>query len=328
MEALAIYGTLGPNCHTEEQIKTLFQLGMTGMRLNLSHTDLADHPDWLSNFQKAKQACRADAQLLIDMKGPEIRIGELEPLSLINDTVIEFTQLSFPKFLLSYIHKGQEIVLDDGNIVLEACDRDHALVKRGGILTSNKGVALVGKNIQTSALTSSDIENLKAAKMYGVTGIMQPFVRSVEDLKDIQKTFQSLGIKELKVYAKIENQLGLDVLESLFPYCDEIIIARGDLGSSIGIVELPSVQHRIEVLCRKHRKPYMVGTQMLHSMIEKAVPTRAEVSDIYWAVYNGASSIMLTGETAVGKYPIEAMKVMVGVAYTALRDRCVSDACL
>lgn len=321
METLNIYGTLGPSCHTKRQIQKMFQLGMTGMRLNLSHTNLSDHPEWLKNFNEAKAESCPDAQLLIDMKGPEIRIGDIRPTTLKKNQVLCLSKIAVPSFLNKVIRKGQVILLDDGMIALEALDSKTALVTRGGILLPHKSITLVNKEVDTPILTDSDIENLKVAKQFGVTGIMQPFVRSAKDLQVVCQTLHDLDLDDIQVFAKIENQSGYQALESLFPYCHEIIIARGDLGNAVGLIQLPSIQHRIERICQKHHKRYMLVTQMLHSMMEKDVPTRAEVNDIYMAVYNGASSIMLTGEIAAGKYPEQAMKFFAGVAKTALRDR-------
>ena len=148
---------------------------------------------------------------------------------------------------------------------------------------------------------------------------MQPFVRNKEDLINVRNTLKELDL-DLRIFAKIENQSGVDQLEELIPYCDEIIIARGDLGSNIGLIHLPRVQHYIQDICKKYYKPYMVVTQMLDSMNNKPIPTRAEVTDIYEAVNQGAYSIMLTGETASGKYPVEAMHYFCEVAKTALED--------
>lgn len=317
---LEIYGTFGPSCCTKETLVQLIHTGMTGIRLNLSHTNLEDHPDWLEALEEAKHETGKEIDLLIDMKGPELRIGKIEPMDLKEDDILDLRDLLVPSYIYSYLEEGQEILLDDGLILLEAINEYHAKVIRGGKLLPNKSMALKGKEIKAPVLTDSDIENLKQAQKYHVTGIMQPFVQSKEDLLYIQNTLKKLNIN-LKVYAKIESQSGIDHVEEFLPYCDQIIIARGDLGNAVGLVKLPSVQHYIEKVCHQSQKPYMVVTQMLHSMQEHSVPTRAEVSDIYHAVYNGAQSIMLTGEIAAGKYPLEAMRYFVEVATQAMKDR-------
>lgn len=324
MEKLKIYGTIGPACADRKIMEEMFKAGMTGMRLNLSHVDLSDCIEWLEEFHWAAANTGIIPELLIDMKGPELRIGKLqEPVLLENNTVVDTKRLLFPDIVYPYLKKGTHILLDDGNLLIEISDDEgkQAKVLRGGKLTSSKSIAIEGVSVPSPTLTEADMNNLKEAYKYAVTGIMQPFVRNAEDLKNVREALDSTGNEKLKIFAKIENQAGVDQIHDLLPHCDEIIIARGDLGNAVGLTRLPSVQHYLEKVCQEHNKPYMVVTQMLHSMHNNAVPTRAEVSDIYHAVYNGASSIMLTGETAAGKYPIEAMRYFVDTAKEALKDR-------
>lgn len=326
MKELEIYGTLGPSCCTKEMLTDMFKLGMTGVRLNLSHVNLDECEQWLNAFHEAKKECNINADLLIDMKGPELRIGKLnEPLSLKKDEVISLSSIPMPRIVLDHLNKDDQIMLDDGKILLKViCQKDNdfeCLVVREGTLTSNKSIALTNIKIDVPTLTQSDIHNLKIAKKYGVTGIMQPFVRNKEDLITVKKTLEELNASDLKIYAKIENMEGVNNLEDLLPYANCIIVARGDLGNAMPLYELPKVQKSIQTICKKHHVPYMIVTQMLNSMIENAVPTRAEVSDIFYAVYHGANSIMLTGETAAGKYPLEAMEYFVKTAISALEER-------
>jgi pyruvate kinase len=182
---------------------------------------------------------------------------------------------------------------------------------RGGTLLGRKSIAIVGTTVDMPALTDSDIENIKLAASYQITGVMQPFVRSADDLKAVRKVLDGFGGKDIKIYAKIENTRGMENLESFFEYADEIVIARGDLGNAVPLWELPRVQKDIAARCNKADMPFMVVTQMLSSMEHSKVPTRAEVSDIYNAVVDGAHSVMVTGETAVGEYPVEVIKYMV-----------------
>lgn len=322
MRKIDIYGTIGPSSYKTETIKQLFELGMIGIRLNLSHVDLDECEMWLDNFHTAAKMAGVEPKLLIDMKGPELRVKKLEKdILLKTEDVVEISSLGLPSIVLPYLTKGQEVLLDDGKLSLQMISEDKALVLRGGLLKSSKSIALVNCEVKTPTLTESDIKNLSLASKYGVTGIMQPFVRNEEDLKTVRKVMNENGLHDCKLFAKIENQSGVDQLENLIDYCDEIIIARGDLGNAVGLSNLPSVQKHIEKICKKKNKPYMVVTEMLHSMHANPVPTRAEVSDIYHAVYHGANSIMLTGETAAGKYPVEAMRYFVETANTALKDK-------
>lgn len=321
MKKLKIYGTLGPACQKVEVLENMFRTGMSGVRLNLSHTTLSQSKEILGQVFQAAQRCKIQPEILIDMIGPEIRTGKRERALILEKGQSYFlSQLRFPDFVKPYCIPGQHVLVDDGKMEIEILDNGQIQVLREGILESRKTVFFPGVQIDCPALTEQDVENLRVAKDYGVTGIMQPFVRGPRDLAHVKKVLDSFGLS-LKVLAKIENQDGIDHLESLFPYCDEIVIARGDLGSSIGLCQLPRIQRRIEAACHKHHKPYMVVTEMLDSMQRQPTPTRAEVNDIYDAVIRGASSIMLTGESAKGKYPEEAMRYFCAIAQMALEDR-------
>lgn len=321
MSSLNIFGTLGPSCKDEETLYQMFINGMTGIRLNLSHVNLEDVQEWIDNFHKASKRANVNPGLLIDMQGPELRIGKVT-MELEKDSIINIYEIDMPKHIYDVLKKGQVILLDDGKIKLEVIDENlNCRVVQEGLLTSSKSIALPGIEMNLPTLTSRDIQNIMVAKKFGVTGLMQPFVRNKDDLINIKKILIEADCADIKIYAKIENQSGVDQIESLIPYSDEIIIARGDLGNSVGLPKLPSIQRYLENVCKNNNMPYMVVTEMLYSMQQKPVPTRAEVSDIYNAVLNGASSIMLTGETAAGKYPIEAMKMFVDCASVALEDK-------
>lgn len=210
-------------------------------------------------------------------------------------------------------------MMDDGKIecIVENEKKIYCRVLRGGLLKPNKSIAIKDKNLIGDVLTDTDIENLKLAKEYGVTGIMQPFVRNRDDLIKVKETLKQNGLEDIKVYAKIENMDGVNNLETILPCCDHIVIARGDLGNATGLLHLPVIQKKIEEICKSNNHPYMVVTEMLSSMIENEIPTRAEVSDIFHAVYHGAKSVMLTNETAIGKHPIAAIKVLAEVSKEA-----------
>jgi pyruvate kinase len=182
---------------------------------------------------------------------------------------------------------------------------------RGGVLESRKSVALPGIAIQTSAMTGTDLRHIRLAKAYGVTGVMQPFVREKADLQEVRNALNEAGCGDLRLFAKIENAEGVAHLDELIPLCDEIVIARGDLGNAMPLWELPAAQKRIAAVCRKADRDFTVVTQMLDSMTRRPVPTRAEVSDIFNAVLDGARSVMVTGETASGNYPVLAIRYLV-----------------
>ena len=227
-----------------------------------------------------------------------------------------------PAALAAACRPGQQLLLDDGRLLVQVTDAaPDALtctVLRGGVLQSRKSIAAPGLTVPSPTLTEEDLQNLKIAKQCGVTGVMLPFVRGAEDIRTLRRALQDAGADGIRIFAKIENLTGVQALPELLPLVDEVVIARGDLGNAMPLWELPRCQKQLSAACRAAGVPFMVVTQMLDSMCSRAVPTRAEVSDIYNAVLDGAASVMLTGETAAGQYPVQAMEYLVRTARTAL----------
>ncbi len=315
------FGTLGPSCAEEKTLREMIQAGMTGLRINLSHGGLNSRREWIRAAQAAAREEGKALKLLIDLEGPELRIGQLpEILELKEGDEISLPSLGIPVLVLEKLEPGDEILLDDGRLLLSAsrsgsdngmprCETGKVL--RGGLLKSRKSLAVTGKTFQLPTLTKHDLGNLALAEELGVTGVMLPFVRGKEDLVCLREALAAAGCPSVRIYAKIENLAGVAHLDELIQESDEIVIARGDLGNSMPLWKLPAVQKMISAACREKGRDFMVVTQMLDSMHTRAVPTRAEVMDIFQAVLDGASSVMLTGETAGGKYPVEAMTYLV-----------------
>ncbi len=330
-----IYGTIGPACCDTETLARLFEKGMTGVRINLSHSGLTEASDWIASihsaYEKGKRT-ESGPEILMDLKGPELRIGALRsPFYLTDGDVCVLGaeeadgetaagQIPVPAGILPHLVHGQDVLLDDGRILLRPDDgivggksgqAARCRVIRGGMLAGGKSIALPGVTLRLPTLTKSDLENIRKAGTYGITGVMLPFVRDEQDLLCLKEALRDVNATDIRVFAKIENLDGAAKLAALLPYCDEIVVARGDLGNAVPLWQLPVIQAQIAKICRSAAKPFMVVTQMLASMEASAVPTRAEVSDIFRAVQEGAASVMLTGETAVGKYPVQAMEYMV-----------------
>lgn len=319
------YGTFGPSCCDEATFCALLEAGMTGMRLNLSHGDLDRCGDWLAAFGAAQRRCGVTADLMIDLHGAELRIGTLpKPLALSRGGRVRLTAapapdaIPVPPAVLDALAPGQPLLLDDGQIELRAvsCTADAVgcRVIRGGRLESRKSLALPGITLDLPLLTESDRRNLALARAYGVTQIMMPFVQSGADIRTLRRILAESGLEDLAIFAKIENRAGLAQLDSIIRETDWLVIARGDLGNALPLWQLPAVQKAIAARCRAQNCPFMVVTQMLDSMRRHPVPTRAEVSDVYNAVCDGAAALMLTGETAAGAYPAEAMRYLVRTA--------------
>lgn len=331
------YGTLGPACAEVETLAEMFCVGMTGVRLNMSHGNLEENGHWLSLLREAaKKSGVEHPQILIDLCGPELRLGRLEKeIPLQEGELAEFGagRILVPDMFLRCAETGDRFLADDGKLEfeVESVQTDRSVLTartvRGGNLKSGKSLALVGKEIPMPTLTENDYKNISMASEYGVTGVMQPFVRSKEDLITLRNALTDAGAGHVEIFAKIENLQGVNALNELLPYCDHVVIARGDLGNAMPLYKLPGVQKQIAAKCLEAKKPFMVVTQMLDSMHERAVPTRAEVLDIYNAVLDGASSLMLTGETAAGKYPAAAMCFLVQTGREACQDYNARSAC-
>ena len=317
---IEIFGTLGPACDHPDILEQMFQSGMSGMRLNLSHSSLRSAEKALNSFHLAAKKAGKKAELLIDMQGPELRIGTIdspyelrcgEHVFLCPDDKEETIRIPSKVFEAAAVN--DHILIDDGKIELAVVHKDFELeaeVKRGGFVSSRKSVKIVNKDIHGPVLTETDLMNIKDAKKFGVTALMQPFVTSGEQLKQVREVLDENGCEDIRIFAKIESREGMAAIEDIIPHADMIVIARGDLGNDMPLWQLPCAQKDIEKACLKHSKPFLVVTQMLASMVHSPVPTRAEVTDIFTAVYDGCSAVMVTNETAAGEYPAEVIRYM------------------
>ena len=317
------YATLGPACCDAGTLAALLCRGVTGFRLNLSHTPLAARTDWIAALRTAQRKTGLPAQLMIDLRGPEVRIGALPaPLPLAEGhTVTLGADIPVEKDVLAALRPGMTVLLDDGAMALTVIDGGVCRVTRGGVLTGHKSLTPEGVDLRRPALCEADLADLTQAAQLGVNAVMQPFVRSAGDLHTVRDAMAANGLGHAELFAKVENRAGLDALPDWLDFCDVVTVARGDLGSSLPLEQLPAAQKRIAALCRSRRKPFLVVTQLLHSMLDHPTPTRAEVLDIYNAVLDGADCLMLTGETAQGLYPLESAEWLVRVAREAEKAR-------
>ena len=317
------YATLGPSCCDTAALAALLRRGVTGFRLNLSHTPLAARTDWIDALHAAERKTGLRAQLMIDLRGPEVRIGDMPvPLPLAEGAAVTLgADIPVDGDVLDALRPGMTVLLDDGAMALTVVDGGVCRVTWGGTLTGHKSLTLEGVDLRRPALCEADLADLSQAAALGVNAVMQPFVRSADDLRVVRQTMAENGLADAELFAKVENQPGLDALPDWLALCDVVTIARGDLGSSLPLEQLPAAQKRIAALCRSHRKPFLVVTQLLHSMIDHPSPTRAEVLDIYNAVLDGADCLMLTGETAQGRYPLESADWLIRVAQEAEKAR-------
>lgn len=337
---LEIYGTLGPACRDTEVLRQMFASGITGMRLNLSHGTLADSAPLIDAFHRASALEGVRPSLLIDMQGPELRIGKVREgfsavqgdtvfLTVRDDPSADPDAIPVPREIFDHYEPGITALIDDGKIRLRFLEKDDAAdpgmisasVLTGGTVLSRKSIALEGVSVTGSTLTKQDLLNLRCAREAGVTDVMQPFVRGKDDLLEVRKAMEECGTGNCRLFAKIENREGIRAVEEILPLTDMLVIARGDLGNAVPLWELPRIQKEISEKCLSADVPFMVVTQMLASMERSPVPTRAEVSDIFNAVYDGASAVMITGESASGLYPVPASEYLVKTALEGLKWR-------
>ena len=256
-----IYATFGPACKDRNILAEMIKAGVTGMRLNLSHTTLSASDFYIRTYQEESERCGVLPKLFIDMQGPELRVGNIQTsvsLKKEEEFILGRGGVSVPKEMIPMAEIGDVILLDDGKIRLEVTQtKEDALVTKvvtGGILKAHKSIKIQGKNVKMPILTAHDIENIKNAKEYGVTALMQPFVLCGADVAYVRETLKQYHAQDIQIFAKIENRIGVENIEDIMQHADVIVIARGDLGNDMPLWELPRVQKRIEESCKKHNK--------------------------------------------------------------------------
>ncbi|MBD3616377.1 MAG: pyruvate kinase [Gracilimonas sp.] len=317
--------TIGPSCNTQEKIEDLLLHGMNVARVNFSHGTHSDHAQVIKNIRKAAKKYKYSIPVLMDLQGPKIRVGqmkdggqELETGSTIKITAedVEGTDKIIPIDYKSLIHEaepGNSILLDDGLLEFKVTEKYpdslQAKVVVGGMLKSRKGVNLPNVRISIPSLTEKDIKDLEFGIKQDVDLIALSFVRTAKDVRDIISRVRAAG-SQAAIIAKIEKPEALEVIDEIIEEADGIMVARGDLGIEIPTEQVPVVQKMIIEKCRMAGKPVITATQMLDSMITNPRPTRAESSDVANAVLDGTDAVMLSGETAAGAYPMEAVNVM------------------
>lgn len=316
------YATLGESCKDDAAIAALLRAGISCFRLNLSHGSLRDKADWLAALRRAERDAGLPAGLLIDLRGPELRTGKTVPAAALplGDT-LPLSALALPEAIAAALLPGQELRVDDSGAVLTLQADGLCRVTRPGRVGPRKSVALPGLDLHLPPLTAEDRADLADGPDFGVTAVMQPFVRSREELDTVRRAMNQAGLGGATLYAKVEDAAGLNALPDWIDGCDVVTAARGDLGANLGLEHVPAAQRRIAAVCRQAHKPLLVVTELLSSMTERPVPTRAEVSDICHAVWDGAEHLMLTNETAAGKYPTEAAAWLVKCARAAMSYR-------
>jgi pyruvate kinase len=319
--------TIGPATSSRELLDQLVEAGMDAARLNFSHGTHEQHAERARLVRDAQERVGRPLALIADLQGPKLRIGELpgtvtlasgEEVVLSGDGAGQPGDLPVsPPVLAEILEPGQDVLIDDGLVHLQvvevAAGRARCKVAVGGRVDAHKGVNVPGATIPIPSLTEKDLADLEFALELGVDYVALSFVRSANDIRSLRELLHSAGSSAL-VIAKIEKAEAVEELEAIISASDCVMVARGDLGVEIGPAAVPLVQKRIILSALEHGKPAVTATQMLESMIHHADPTRAEASDVANAILDGTSAVMLSGETAVGDFPIESVVYMDRIA--------------
>ena len=325
--------TLGPAVDNEEMMRKLIRGGMDAARFNFSHGSHEEHLGRLNKLKAVRDSMSRPVATILDTKGPEIRIKSFDVKKIDLEAGNTFTlttadevgnasrvSVTYPQ-LHQEVTPGMEILIDDGLVALkveEIQGQDiRCVVENGGSLSANKSINIPGVHIHLPALTEKDISDLEFAVKNDFDYIAASFVRRAADVQAVREVLDSFGGQDVKIISKIENQEGVDNIDETLEASDGIMVARGDLGVEIPAARVPILQKQIIRKGLKVGKPIITATQMLDSMIRNPRPTRAEVSDVANAVFDGTSCVMLSGETAGGKYPLEALNAMVGIVEEA-----------
>ncbi len=317
-----IVATLGPSCRSEKSVVELIEAGMDVARINLSHGDRQSHTNGIETVKRARKKTAKETAILLDTRGPEIRVGELGKGTFLNsgDSIIFSHARNVPGITpVNYENLADDvavddfILLDDGKMRLQVTDtsdnRVTARVIIGGMLHSRKRVSLPDIEVNLPSITTEDRDDIIFGIEQEVDFIAVSFVRKAEDVECVRQVISDCGGNQ-SIIAKIENRQGVENLKEILEVADGLMVARGDLGVEMPAEEVPVIQKKIIKAANIAGKPVITATQMLESMISSPTPTRAEASDVTNAIFDGTDAVMLSGETAVGSYPLEAVRFL------------------
>ncbi|MBQ8341987.1 MAG: pyruvate kinase, partial [Clostridia bacterium] len=326
MRKTKIVCTIGPASSDEKVLASMCRAGMNVARLNFSHGTHADHQEKIDMIKRVREELDLPIAIMLDTKGPEYRIKSFETGSILLRDGDEFAftaedivgnqsvvSVSYPE-MVHELEVGDHILLNNGLLTFEVTEIAYPLAKcrviHGGELRDRKSMSFPGKVLHQTFLSEQDKADILFGIQNGVDYIACSFVSTAQDLIDIHEFLAANEGEGIGLIAKIENQSGVDNIEAICEHCEGIMIGRGDMGVEIPFEELPSIQKKLITKCRMLGKRVITATEMLESMIHNPRPTRAEISDVANAVYDGTSAVMLSGETAAGKVPVEAVEAM------------------
>lgn len=337
MRSTKIVCTLGPASAEQSVMEEMLRAGMNVARMNFSHGDHAMHLANLQAFCRAREAACVPAATLLDTRGPEIRtlpsMGEGFAVTVGEEVAFspreaekgqgKIISVSYA-YLADHVQSGDRILLDDGKLAFRVShtkgDLVYATVESGGHVRGYKGVNLPGVPIDLPFLSDKDRADLRFGVEQDVDFVAASFTRTAADIKELRRFLADAGGKSIRIIAKIENQEGISNFDEIVDVADGIMVARGDMGVEVAYERLPGLQKSMIARCRAAGKPAITATQMLDSMVTSRVPTRAEVSDVANAVFDGTSAVMLSAESAAGKHPVEAVRAMAKIVARAEQD--------
>ena len=322
-----IVATLGPACSTKEVIKKMIDAGVNVFRVNFSHADYTDVTERIQMIRELNDEFGYTTSILGDLQGPKLRVGVMkEDVVVSKGDIITFTTAedilgTASRVYMNYkefpkdVNPGERILLDDGKLIFEVTKTDkntevEAVVVQGGPLRSKKGVNLPNTKVSLPALTEKDIRDAIFAIENKVDWIALSFVRTPKDLEDLQDLIAKHSDHKIPIIAKIEKPEAVENIDKIVAFCDGLMVARGDLGVEVPAEEVPLIQKKLIHRAKTARIPVIVATQMMETMITSLTPTRAEVNDVANSVMDGADAVMLSGESAVGNYPVEVIETM------------------
>ena len=325
-----IVATLGPASSSEEVIEKMIHAGVNVFRINFSHADHDDVAERINIIRSLSEKHKTYTAILADLQGPKLRVGVIEEGAIVEpgDTVEFITTAPFvgnaKQAYMTYqrfpkdVTAGEKILLDDGKLIFEVVSTDKkekvtAKVLQGGPFKSKKGVNLPNTNISLPALTEKDVEDAIFAIKQQVDWIALSFVRNSDDLIDLQKLIEEHSDHKIPIISKIEKPEALENIDKIIAYSDGLMVARGDLGVEVPAAEVPLIQKQLVNKAKKARIPVIIATQMMETMIDSLTATRAEVNDVANSVMDGADAVMLSGETSVGKYPVQVIETMTSI---------------
>ncbi|MCD8026491.1 MAG: pyruvate kinase [Clostridiales bacterium] len=332
MRKTKIVCTIGPACNTKEMLLKMIAAGMNVARINMSHGSYDELEVLFATLKDAIKESGKNVSVLLDTKGPEVRVGvfkngsanlrEREEFSLYREETEgdeNGVSISFPKLIDIFINDGEdaigrELLLDDGIISLivkeVTPEKIICTVNKGGALKNRKSINIPGYYINMPYVSAQDRRDIEFGLTHGANVVAASFVRTHEDVRTLRDFIDSLGFEYVEIIAKIENQSGVDDMDNIIEYADGVMVARGDMGVEIPFIKLPEIQKTLIRKCVAKGKYVITATQMLESMTTAPRPTRAEISDVANAVYDGTSAVMLSAESAAGKYPVESVRAL------------------